>query len=159
MYKNTDTGESVSRRDLQNRLGMSFPPEKPPAPWTVVDTTPPEPALEDLKARKRSIIAQARRAAEHAGVTVRGVRYSGDSENRRDMKEALDLCTVTGQVSFSAWKDSDGHFHANHPVSDVRSAIMQIAMRRGELIAHEGELMAQIDAAETAEDLDAINWE
>ena len=148
--------ETLSHRALQDRLGVSFPRAKPPAGWSV--RTPPAPTLGDLKQRKVGEIVEARKEMERQGVTVNGVRYAGDSDNRRDMKEALDYCAQTGVVAFSAWKDSDGQHHKNHPVSDVRNALMRIAMQRGDLIAREGELMARIDAAQDEQDLDSINW-
>ena len=154
MYTN-DT-ENLSHRALQDRLGASFPRDRPPAGWSI--KTPPAPTLDDLQHRKRREIVQGRKEMERQGVTVNGVRYAGDSDNRRDMKEALDYCTQTGVVAFSAWKDSDGQHHRNHPVSDVRNALMRIAMQRGSLIAQEGELMAQIDAAQDEQDLADIHW-
>lgn len=160
MYQNDMTGEGVNHRALQDRLGVSFPRGNPPAGWSPVDATPTPPTLDDLKARKRRDIVSARKAAEAQGVTVNGVRYAGDADTRRDMKEALDYCTMTGVVAFTAWKDADGGYHLNHPVSDVRNALMSIATRRGALIAREGELLAQIDHPDTTEqDLDAITWE
>lgn len=156
-YTLSETGETLSHRQAQDTFGISFPRNKPPAGLTPY--TLPAPSLDDLKARKSREINDARKEAEAQGVTVNGARYAGDSDSRRDMREALDYCKMTGTVAFSAWKDSDGHYHLNHPVSDVRSALMQIGIRRGQLIAREGEFMAQIDAAETEQDLDAITWQ
>ena len=156
MYQHDTTGEELSHRALQDHLGVSFPRNRPPAGWSI--KTPPAPTFADLQKSKRGEILQARKGLERQGVTVNGVRYAGDSDNRRDMKEALDYCTQTGVVAFSAWKDADGGFHPNHPVSDVRAALMRIAMQRGSLIAQEGELMARIDAATTEQDLADINW-
>ena len=157
MYQHDTTGETLSRRALQDRLGASFPRDKPPAGWSI--KTPPAPTLDDLQQRKRSDIVQARKAAERQGVTVQGVRYAGDADNRRDMKEALDGFQVSGQTAVQSWKDSDGKHHRNHPVSDVHNAYFQILIQRQQFIAREGELMAQIDAAETQQDLDAITWQ
>lgn len=123
-------------------------------------TIPPD-SLDTLAARKRSFIETARKDAESEGVTVHGVRYAGDPGNRQAIMEVLDLITATGQESIASWKDSDGRFHADHPVADVREALMAIATRRGELISREGELNALIDSAVEDEDreaLEAIEW-
>jgi hypothetical protein len=122
---------------------------------------PPEENLSGLAARKRFSIETARKDAESEGVAVHGIRYAGDPGNRQAIMEVLDLVTATGQESIASWKDSDGRFHADHPVTDVRQALMAIATRRGELISREGELNAQIAAALDAQDretLEAIAW-
>lgn len=125
--------------------------------WVEVPATP----LADLAARKRDALESGRKAAEQAGITYSGIRYAGDPSNRQALMEALDLADTTGQTVFASWKDSDGLFHADHPVSDVRQALLDIATRRGQLIAREGELNAQIDTALAAEDreaLESIEW-
>lgn len=127
---------------------------------------PPDP-LEDIAERKRSDLETGRMAAEATGVTLGGIRYAGDPSNRNALREALDLVDVTGQAEFAIWKDSDSKFHPNHPVVDVRQALLDIATRRGQLIAREGELNAQIDAiladdalddAEKRVALEAVVW-
>ncbi|WP_152662867.1 DUF4376 domain-containing protein [Halomonas sp. HG01] len=131
---------------------------EPPA--EALDEAPPEP-LGDLAARKRDDLEAGRKASEQAGITYNGIRYAGDPSNRQALMEALDLADTTGQTTFASWKDSDGLFHADHPVSDVRQALLDIATRRGQLIAREGELNAQIDTALAAEDraaLEAVEW-
>jgi len=45
---------------------------------------------------------------------------------------------------FATWKDSDGHWHADHSVSEVEQALMAIGQRRGALIALEGHYAAQL---------------
>lgn len=122
---------------------------------------PPPLSLNDLAARKRDALESGRKAAEQVGITYNGIRYAGDPGNRQALMEALDLADTTGQTTFASWKDSDGRFHVDHPVDDVRQALLDIATRRGQLIAREGELNAQIDTALTAEDrdaLEAIEW-
>ena len=117
--------------------------------------------LADVAVRKRTNLENGRKAAESAGITLNSLRYAGDPSNRQALMEALDLADSTGQTTFATWKDSDDKFHSDHPVADVRQALHDIAARRGELIAREGELNAQIDAALEAEDrdaLEAVEW-
>jgi len=118
------------------------------------DTRP----LSDVKAAKRAEIEAARKAAEHEGVTIEGVRYAGDPSNRQALSEALDLAAITDQTNFSSWKDSDGQFHTAHPVADVHAALLAIGQRRGELIDREGVLNEQISAATDVETLEGIQW-
>lgn len=117
--------------------------------------------ISDLAKRQRTAIENARKAAEADGVTVNTIRYAGDPGNRAALREALDFADTQGLTTFASWKDSDDVFHANHPVADVRQALNDIAARRSQLIAREGELVAEINAAEQAEDreaLEAIEW-
>lgn len=117
--------------------------------------------LADIAARQRNALEAGRKAAEQAGITYNGIRYAGDPSNRQALMEALDLADTTGQTTFASWKDSDGLFHADHPVSDVRQALLDIATRRSELISREGDLVAQVDAAVEAGDraaIEAVAW-
>ncbi|MGQ7247611.1 DUF4376 domain-containing protein [Halomonas sp. V046] len=114
--------------------------------------------LSDAQASKLATIEQSRKDAEAYGVNLNGIRYAGDPSNRQALSEVLDLAEATGMTIISAWKDSDGGFHSDHPVADVRQALLDIAARRGDLIAQEGALAAQIAAAETVEAVEAITW-
>lgn len=118
----------------------------------------PAPVLADVKTAKRAEIETARKAAEHEGVTVDGIRYAGDPSNRQALSEALDLAAITDQTHFSSWKDSDGQFHTAHPVADVHAALLAIGQRRGELIDREGVLSEQISAANDVATVEAIQW-
>lgn len=122
------------------------------------DAPPPPPTLKDSKTAKRAAIETARKAAEREGVTIEGIRYAGDPSNRQALSEALDLAAITDQTHFSSWKDSDGQFHAAHPVADVHAALLAIGQRRGELIDREGVLSDQITAATDVETVEAIQW-
>lgn len=123
--------------------------------------TIPPPPLAEIAIRKRRTIEAGRKASEHAGIIHNGIRYAGGPSNRQALQEALGLADSTGHETFQSWKDSDGRFHVNHPVADVRQALLSIVERRGRLIAREGELNADIDAALDADDraaLEAVEW-
>lgn len=122
---------------------------------------PPAEPLNDLAARKRREVESARKASEAQGITRNGIRYAGGPNNRQALAEALDLVAKTGQTAFACWKDSDGLFHSEHSAADVHQALLDIATRRGQLIAREGEINTQINSALAAEDrqaLQAIEW-
>ncbi|MCE7520313.1 DUF4376 domain-containing protein [Halomonas titanicae] len=99
-----------------------------------------------------------RKAAEALGVTVNGIRYSGDPSNRAALMEVVQFAREVQQTTFEAWKDSDGQFHANHPLVDVEQALQAIAQRRGALIALEGQYQAQVVSGEL-ESIEGLSWE
>jgi len=98
-----------------------------------------------------------RKAQERQGVTINGIRYAGDPGNRQTLQEAITYIEDAGLTEFPTWKDSDGVFHADHPLADVKDAVRAIGARRSQLIAAEGEYAAQI-AAGTLIDLSEVTW-
>lgn len=123
-------------------------------PWFI-------PAEQIAQQRKYQLLAnleEARKAAEAEGVTVNGIRYSGDPSNRAALMEVVQFAREGQQATFAAWKDSDGQFHANHPLSEVEQALQAIAQRRGALIALEGQYQAQVVAGEL-ESIEGLSWE
>lgn len=111
--------------------------------------------------RKDQLLAdleEARKAAEAEGVIINGIRYSGDPSNRAALLEVVQFAREGQQATFAAWKDSDGQFHANHPLSEVEQALQAIAQRRGALIALEGQYQAQVVAGEIGS-IEGLSWE
>ena len=98
-----------------------------------------------------------RKAQERQGVTINGIRYAGDPGNRQTLQEAITYIEDAGLTEFPTWKDSDGVFHQNNPLADVKDAARAIGARRSQLIAAEGEYAAQI-AAGTLIDLSEVTW-
>lgn len=94
--------------------------------------------------------------AEEQGVTVNGIRYGGSESNRQALREAAELADDEGFTEFSAWKDSDGGYHQNHPVADVKDALRRIGARRSELIGLESQYVSQAQSGKisTISDLD-----
>tara|TARA_B100000929_G_scaffold205405_1_gene163574 strand:- start:4022 stop:4408 length:387 start_codon:yes stop_codon:yes gene_type:complete len=122
-------------------------------PWFI-------PAEQIAQQRKEQLLAdleEARKAAEAEGVVINGIRYSGDPSNRAALMEVVQFAREGQQATFAAWKDSDGQFHANHPLSEVEQALQAIAQRRGALIALEGQYQAQLVAGDI-ETLDNLDW-
>jgi len=102
-------------------------------------------------------LTQQRKAQECQGVTINGIRYAGDPGNRQTLQEAITYIEDTGLAEFPSWKDSDGVFHQNNPLADVKDAARAIGARRSQLIAAEGEYAAQIIAG-TLTDLTEVVW-
>ncbi len=123
-------------------------------PWFI-------PAEQIAQQRKEQLLAdleEARKAAEAEGVVINGIRYSGDPSNRAALMAVVQFAREGQQATFAAWKDSDGQFHANHPLSEVEQALQAIAQRRGALIALEGQYQAQVVKGEIGS-IEGISWE
>jgi len=102
-------------------------------------------------------LTAARKEQERQGVTINGIRYAGDPGNRQTLQEAIAFMEDAGLTEFAIWKDSDGVFHQNNPLADVKDAARAIGARRSQLIAAEGEYAAQIIAG-TLTDLTEVVW-
>ena len=102
-------------------------------------------------------LTQQRKAQERQGVTINDIRYAGDPGNRQTLQEAITYIEDAGLAEFPSWKDSDGVFHQNNPLADVKDAARAIGARRSQLIAAEGEYAAQIIAG-TLTDLTEVVW-
>jgi len=106
--------------------------------------------------RAEPAVKAQRKDAEAKGVTIHGIRYAGDPSNRQALSEALDSAADSGATTFPGWKDSDGRYRTDHPVSDVRDALRKIGQRRSALIALEAQHVA--DVADGAADIQALDW-
>jgi len=116
----------------------------------------PAPTLDSLKQRKKDEIAAARYDAETGGCTVDGVTIATD----RGSQALLTAAVVSARLDLefkTRWKCANGRF--------VTLDAMQLRAIGDAVIAHveacfarEAELVEQIDAAQTTEDLDAIQW-
>jgi hypothetical protein len=102
-------------------------------------------------------LAADRKEQEQEGVTLNGIRYAGDPGNRQALQEAIAFMDDSALTKFPRWKDSDGQFHVNHPLSDVLYAYRAIGVRRAQLIAAEGQYAEQITAG-TLTDLIEVTW-
>jgi hypothetical protein len=107
------------------------------------------------QAQAEPVIKAQRIAAEAEGVVVNGVRYAGNASNRQSLSEALQAATDASMTTFDVWKDSDGNYHANHPVADITAALRKIGRRRSALIALESQYIAEVAAGQAdSADLD-----
>jgi len=102
-------------------------------------------------------LTQARKEQERQGVTINGARYGGEPANRQALQEAIAFMSDAALTEFPRFKDSDGTFHVDHPLADVRDAYQAIGARRAQLIETEGDYAEQI-AAGTLTDLSEVTW-
>lgn len=116
----------------------------------------PQPTFDELKAAKHDEIAAARYAAETSGCTVDGVTIATD----RGSQALLTAAVVTARLEpefKTQWKCADGRFKRLDAFQLRAIGDAVIAHVEG-CFAREGELCEQIDAAQTPEELDAIQW-
>lgn len=126
-----------------------------PEEWAALHP-PPAPSFDELKAAKYDEIAAARYAAETGGCTVDGVTIATDRGSQALLTAAVVMARLDPEFK-TRWKCADGSF--------VTLDAMQLCAIGDAVIAHveqcfarEGELCEQIDAAQTPEELDAIQW-
>lgn len=116
--------------------------------------TPPAPSLDELKLRKKGEIAAARYEKETGGVEVGGAKIATD----RGSQALLTAAVVTARFDpefQTKWKCDDGTFVTLdamqlRAIGDAVTAFIEACFTQ------EGELCALIDAAQTKEELDAI---
>ncbi|AGH31834.1 hypothetical protein SLPG_00040 [Salicola phage CGphi29] len=122
----------------------------------MIEESPVEPHEQWAEKRIRARIEAERYEAENQGVTVNGIRYGGSESNRQALREAVELADDEGFTEFGAWKDSDGNYHTDHPVADVKDALRRIGVRRSALIGLESQYVSQAQSGQisTISDLD-----
>lgn len=153
----TNGTEQLSHRALQNHLGVSFPRGKPPAGWKVVDNSPPEPTLDDLKRRQRGQINNAYRESlrdildDYPDVE----RESwGKQEAEARAMLADDTATTPYLDTLAAERETTREDMAQRIVKKADAWAQLSASATGK----RHRLMAQVEAAESADDLDSIEW-
>ncbi|WP_417788180.1 hypothetical protein [Stutzerimonas xanthomarina] len=112
--------------------------------------------LDYQRAQVEPHVKAQRKKAEALGVTVNGIRYDGSPENRQAMQEALTAAADAGMATFASWKDSEGQYHTNHPVSGVEAALRKIGQRRAILIAMEAQHVDAVVAGDV--DVLELSW-
>lgn len=114
---------------------------------------PPVPTLDELKAQKKSAIAAARYAAETAGATVDGVTIDTGRDSQALITGAAVAAMLDDDYSLN-WKTEAGFIHLTAP--EIIAVAQAVRAHVQSCFDREGELVALVDAAQTAEELDAI---
>ena len=117
-----------------------------------------EPAvdLDDLKQQKRQAIAAARYEAETGGCSVGGVTVATDRGSQALLTAAVVMARLDPEFK-TQWKCADGSFK-QLDAFQLRAIGDAVIAHVEACFAREGELCEQIDAAQTPEELDAIQW-
>lgn len=118
----------------------------------------PTPSLDELKALKREEINQARDNAEQGGFEYMGKVFDSDQVSCiRMMGASQSLANAPAETTIT-WTCQD---NSTIDLNGTQFAGLVVALATHSNTCHQKatELKAQIDAAETAEELEKITWE
>lgn len=115
----------------------------------------PEPTIDALKRVKQDEIAAARYDAETAGTTANGVLIDTGRDSQALITGAALAAVIDNTYSLN-WKTENGFIHLTAP--EIIAVAQAVRTHVQACFDREGELVAQINAATTKEELDAITW-
>lgn len=113
----------------------------------------PEPTFDELKAQKKAEIASARYEREIAGVEVNGITIDTGRDSQALITGAALAAVIDSHYSLN-WKTAVGFIHLTAP--EIIAVAQAVRTHVQSCFDKEGELVALVDAAQTAEELDAI---
>lgn len=113
----------------------------------------PMPTFDEQKAQKKAEIAAARYAVEIAGTTVNGVQIDTGRDSQALITGAAVAAMLDDGYSLN-WKTTAGFIHLSAP--ELIAVAQAVRAHVQSCFDKEGELVALVDAAQTAEELDAI---
>lgn len=111
------------------------------------------PTLEELKTQKKTEIAAARYELEIAGTMFNGVTIDTGRDSQALITGAA-LAAMLDEGYSLNWKTAAGFIHLSAP--EIIAVAQAVRAHVQSCFDREGELVAQVDAAQTAEELDAI---
>lgn len=120
--------------------------------------TIPTPTLDELKSKKREEINQARDAAEQGGFEYMGKIFDSDPISCQRISMAAQAMALAPEGTTITWTCQD---NTTIELNKTQLAGMVVALAEWSNTCHQKAttLKAQIDAAETAEELENITWE
>lgn len=118
----------------------------------------PQKPLEELKAEKRAEINQARDNAEQGGFKYLGKTFDSDQVSCIRMSSAAHAMQYAPDEATITWTTQDNST-IDLNKSQLACLVVALAQHSNECHQKATALKAQIDAAETAEELDKITWE
>lgn len=118
----------------------------------------PERPLEELKEAKRAEINQARDASEQGGFEYMGKVFDSDPISCQRISMAAQAMALAPEGTTITWTTQD---NTTIELNKTQLAGMVVALAEWSNTCHQKAttLKAQIDAAETAEELENITWE
>lgn len=126
-------------------------------------TVTPDVIVSDLdaaKTKKKAEIASARSVEMYADKTTSlGVFGSTESDNNKlsIAIQVTQLAAAAGQPAECGYKTVDGVYSV-YTLAQLEQIALEIAAQVVPLYAKEAGLVAQVDAATTVEDVDAVSW-
>lgn len=156
-YVNSPKGRTELLTDCQKLSAMDVY-EEVMAVWGDTPTAPDEPlppelTLDELKTQKKAEIASARYAAETAGTTVNGVTIDTGRDSQALITGAAVAAMLDDDYSLN-WKTTSGFIHLS--AAEIIAVAQAVRAHVQSCFDREGGLVALVDAAQTAEELDAI---
>lgn len=118
----------------------------------------PKPSLDELKLAKRAEINQARDASEQGGFEYMGKVFDSDPISCQRISMAAQAMALAPEGTTITWTTQD---NTTIELNKTQLAGMVVALAEWSNTCHQKAttLKAQIDAAETAEELELITWE
>ena len=120
---------------------------------TVEDEPAPSLTFDELKAQKKAEIAAVRYAREIAGTTVNGITIDTGRDSQALITGAALAAVIDPQYSLN-WKTAAGFIHLT--ATEIIAVAQSVRAHVQSCFDREAELVALVDAAQTAEELDAI---
>ena len=111
------------------------------------------PSFAELQTAKRAEIAAARYEREIAGVEVNGILLDTGRDSQALITGAALAAMLDENYSLN-WKTTSGFIHLTAP--EIIAVAQAVRAHVQSCFDREGELVALVDAAQTAEELDAI---
>lgn len=124
-----------------------------PEEWGALHPAP-TPTFDELKAQKKAEIAAMRFEKETSGITVFGATIDTDRDSQALITGAALAAVIDSGYSLN-WKTESGFVHLTAP--EILAIAQAVRAHVQACFDREAELVALVDAAETAEELDAID--
>ena len=118
-------------------------------------TSSPAPTLAELKIAKKAELARARYAAECGGIQLAGVTIRTDRESQALITGAALAATQDAGYSV-VWKGADRFVTLN--AEQIIAAARAVRDHVEACFAREADLSAAVDAADSADAVNAIEW-
>lgn len=125
--------------------------------FTELVVPPTAEALAAAKARQRQLIEQARDAARHANVTALGTEWQADALSQNLIGQAITLAQA-GLLPPPVWRDAANNDVAITSVFDLLQIAGAMAAATQAAYAKSWRLKAEIDAATTLAQVEAVQW-
>lgn len=125
-----------------------------------VDSTPPQTDLDKIKASKKAEITAAKNVEMYADkITSLGVFGSTESDNNKlsIAIQVTQLAAARGAPAECGYQDVSGVYSV-YTLAQLEQIALEIAGQVVPLYAKEAQLVAQVDAATTAEEVAAVAW-
>ena len=152
----------VSTVDIQCQEGEEFYLNCPDDATHIINNEPvaivPEvgpPTLEEVKGAKLAELAAARYTEEVGGIVVGSVTIATDRESQSMLTGAY-VSLKQGLMQSVNWKGDDGWVAAT--LTEIEPIAQAVGLHIQACFTKEGQLAAQVKAATTVEEVNAIAW-